>query len=96
MAQKSTKNFCILSSDLFPEVLDVRVKQGVEMSTDHHLIVCSPQFSKPWLNRKSCIQCSLQDQIGDPGEQRFKETVASSMATKFQQLSEVSDDIEMK
>ena len=54
MAQKSLIDFCIVSSDLFSKVLDVQVKRGVEMSTDHHLIVCSPRFPKPWLNTKLC------------------------------------------
>ena len=54
-AQKFLIDFCIVSSDLFSEVLDVRVKRGAELSTDHHLVVCSLQYSKPWLNRKSHI-----------------------------------------
>ena len=39
MDQKSLIDFCIVSSDLFSDVLDVRVKRGAEMSTDHHLVV---------------------------------------------------------
>ena len=38
---KSLIDFCIVSSDLFSDVLDVRVKRGAELSTDHHLVVCS-------------------------------------------------------
>ena len=53
MAQKSLIDFCIVLSDLFLELLDVRMKRGAELSTDHHLVVCSLRFSKPWLNRKS-------------------------------------------
>ena len=51
--QTSLIDFCIVSSDLFSDVLDVLVKQGAELSTDHHLLVCSLRLSKPWLNRKS-------------------------------------------
>ena len=40
MDQKSLIDFCIVSSDLFSDVLDVRVKRGAELSTDHHLVVC--------------------------------------------------------
>ncbi|KAL3995758.1 serine/threonine kinase 4 [Sarotherodon galilaeus] len=32
-------DFVILSSDLWPYVLDTRVKRGAELSTDHHLVV---------------------------------------------------------
>jgi len=34
-------------------VLDVRVRQGAELSTDHHLVVCSLRISKPVPSRKS-------------------------------------------
>ena len=53
MDQKSLIGFCIVSSDLFSDVLDVRLKRGAELSTDHHLVVCSLRLSKPWPNRKS-------------------------------------------
>ena len=46
-------DFCIVSSDLFSDVLDVRVKRGAELSTDHHLVVCSLRLSKPWPNKRS-------------------------------------------
>uniref|UniRef100_A0A8C6M635 Reverse transcriptase domain-containing protein n=1 Tax=Nothobranchius furzeri TaxID=105023 RepID=A0A8C6M635_NOTFU len=32
-------DFVIVSSDLWPYVLDTRVKRGTELSTDHHLVV---------------------------------------------------------
>ena len=41
MDQQSLVDFYIVSSDLFSDVLDVRVKRGAELSTDHHLVVCS-------------------------------------------------------
>ena len=53
MDQKSLIDFCIVSSDLFSDVLDVRVKRGAELSTDHHLVVCSLRLSKPWPNKRS-------------------------------------------
>ena len=40
-------DFCIVLSDLFSDVLDVRVKQGAELSIDHHLMVCSLRLLKP-------------------------------------------------
>ena len=53
MDQKSLIDFCIVSSDLFSDVLNVRVKRGAELSTDHHLVVCSLRLSKPWPNKRS-------------------------------------------
>ena len=40
LGQKSLIDFCIVSEDLFSDVLDVRAKRGAELSTDHHLVVC--------------------------------------------------------
>ena len=73
MAQKSLINVCIMSSNLFLELLDVRIKRGAELSTEHHLLVCSLRFSKPWLNRKL-----LRSNVGywmkceDPAEKKNK------------------------
>ena len=39
--QKSLIDFCIVLSNLFFDVLDVRMKRGDELSTDHHLVVGS-------------------------------------------------------
>ncbi|TWW80180.1 hypothetical protein D4764_10G0012100 [Takifugu flavidus] len=37
--RRSMIDFVVVSSDLRPHVLDTRVKRGVELSTDHHLVV---------------------------------------------------------
>ena len=37
VGQRSIIDFCIVSSELFPSVFDVRVKKGAEPSTNHHL-----------------------------------------------------------
>ena len=47
MDQKSLIDFSIVSSDLFSDVLDVRVKRAAEFSTDHILVICSLRLSKP-------------------------------------------------
>ena len=51
--QKSLIDFCIVSSDLFSDVLDLQVKQSAELSTDQNLVVRSMRLSKPWPNMKS-------------------------------------------
>ena len=53
MDQKSLIDTCIVLSDLFSDELEVREKQDAELSTAHHLVVCSLRLSKPWPNRKS-------------------------------------------
>ena len=71
MNQKSLIDFCLVSSDFFSDVLEVRVKRGAEFSTDHHLVVCSLRLSKPWPNRKSNRSLATKGF----GGQRSKETV---------------------
>ncbi|KAK3532763.1 hypothetical protein QTP86_028142 [Hemibagrus guttatus] len=39
LGRRSMIDLVIVSSDLRPHVLDTRVKRGVELSTDHHLVV---------------------------------------------------------
>ena len=95
--QNSMTNFCMLSSNLFSEVLDVRVKQGAELYTDHQLVVYSLQISKLRLNRKphrSSAACRIKWE--DLADKDVRKQCASSMSTKIRQLQEVSDDIEME
>ncbi|KAK3533011.1 hypothetical protein QTP70_006237 [Hemibagrus guttatus] len=39
LGQRSMIDFVVVSSDLWPHVLDTRVKRGAELSTNHHLVV---------------------------------------------------------
>ena len=97
MAQKSLIDFCIVSSDLISEVLDVRVKRRAKLSTDHHLVVCSLKFSKPWLNRKSRRSSVAHRIIWEKlADKDVRKQFASSMAAKFQQLPQVSENIEIE
>ena len=76
MDQKSLIDFCIVSSDLFSDVLDVRVKRGAELSTDHHLVVCSiTTFETLAKQEIQPVVCDLPDQMGGFGGQRSKKTV---------------------
>ena len=97
MDQKSLIDFCIVSSDLFSDVLDVRVKRGAELSTDHHLVVCSLRLSKPWPNKRS-NRLSVTYRIKwEPLEDKdVRKQFASSISSKFRQLSDVYQDIEKK
>ena len=68
MNQKSLIDFYIVSSDLFSDVLDVRVKRGAELSTDHHLETLAKQEIQQ-------VVCDLPEQMGGFGGQRSKKTV---------------------
>ena len=95
MDQKSLIDFCIVSSDLFSDVLDVRVKRGAELSTDHHLVVCSLRLSKPWPNKRS-NRSSVTYRINWEAleDKKVRKQFASSISSKFRQLPDVSGDIE--
>ena len=53
LGQRSLIDFCIVSADLFSTVSDVRVERGAELSTDHHLVVCTLKALKPLKKRKT-------------------------------------------
>ena len=94
MTQKSLIDLCIVSSELFSKVLDVRVKRRAELSTDLHLVVCSLRCSKPWLNRKSrrtSVAYMIKWEV--LADRDVRKQFASSTAAKFQQHSKISEDI---
>ena len=95
MDQKSLIDFCIVSSDLLSDVLDVRVKRGAELSTDHHLVVCSLRLSKSWPNKRS-NRSSVTQRIKweTLADKEVRKQFAPSISSKFRQLLDVSEDIE--
>ena len=89
--QKSLIDFCIVSSDLFFDVLDVRVKQGAELSTDRHLVVCSLRLSKPWPNRisnRASVTYRMKWKALE--DKQVRKQFASSILSKFRQLLDAS------
>ncbi|KAK3514313.1 hypothetical protein QTP70_013799 [Hemibagrus guttatus] len=48
---RSMIDLVVVSSDLRPHVLDTRVKRGVELSTDHHLVVSWIRLRRRMLDR---------------------------------------------
>ena len=95
MDQKSLIDFCIVSSGLFSDVLNVRVKRGAVLSTDHHLVVCSQRLSNPWPNRKSNRSFATHRIKWDALEDKeVRNQFASSISSKFRQLPDVTEDIE--
>ena len=90
--QKSLIDVCIILSDFFSDVLDVRVKRGAALSTDRHLVVSS--FAKPWPNRKS-NRSSVTYRIKWEAleDKEVRKQFASTISSKFRQLPHVSVDI---
>jgi len=51
-------------------MLDVRVKRGAELSTDHHLFVCNLRLEKPTGPTQTYrTRMSFTNRVGDPGKQ---------------------------
>ena len=95
MIQKSLIDFCVVSSDLFSDVLNVQVKRGAELSTDHHLVVCSLQLSKPSPNRRSnSSSVTYRIKWEALEDKEVRKQFASSISSKFRQLPNQSEDIE--
>ena len=95
MDQKPLIDFCIVSSDLFSDVLDFRVKRGAELSTDHHLVICSLRLSKRWPNKRS-NRSSVTYRIKWEAleDKEVRKQFASSISSMFRQLPNVSEDIQ--
>ncbi|KAK3566415.1 hypothetical protein QTP86_032265, partial [Hemibagrus guttatus] len=55
LGRRSMIDLVIVSSDLWPHVLDTRVKRGAELSTDHHLVVS-------WIR----LRRRMPDRLGRP------------------------------
>ena len=93
--QKSLIDFSVVWSDLFSDVLDVRVKRGAELSTDHHLVVCFLRLSKPWPNKRS-NSSSVTNRIKWEAleDKEVRKQFASSVSSMFKQLPDVFEDIE--
>ena len=97
MNQKSLTDFCIVLSDLFSDVLDVGVKQGAELLTDHNLVVRSLQLSKPWPNRRSNrTPVTYWIKWEALEDKEVRKQFVSSISCKFRQLPDVFEDIKQE
>jgi exonuclease III len=91
--QRSLIDFIIASDDLRPAVLDVRVKRGAELSTDHHLVVCSLRLAlqqrRPRPSRPKKLVRIKWEALADRGTRlRFAEDLADR---SFQVPAEEAD-----
>ena len=92
---KNLDRFFIVLSGLFSDVLDIRVKRGAELWTDHHLVVCSLRLLKPWANRKSnWSSVTYRIKWEALEDKEVRKQFASSVSLKFRQLPDVFEDIE--
>ena len=95
LGQRSLIDFCIVSADLFSSVSDVRVKRGAELSTDHHLVVCSVKELRPAKPHKELRpQKTYRIKWESLADEKIRSTFASAVASMFKDLPCPTDDIE--
>ncbi|KAK3505725.1 hypothetical protein QTP70_020346, partial [Hemibagrus guttatus] len=94
LGQRSMIDFVVVSSDLRPHVLDTRVKRGVELSTDHHLVV---SWIRLWrrmpdrLGRPKRIVRICWERFADPS---VRGVFNSHLRESFNQIPREVGDIE--
>ena len=95
VGQQSLIDFCIVSADLFSSVLDVRVKRGAELSTDHHLVVCTLSRLNPTKARKSFRARKAHrikwELLADTD---VRSVFSDNIASLFRELPDQTEDIE--
>ena len=71
------------------------MKRGAESSTDYHQVVCSLQFWKLWLNRKSNgLSVAYRIKWEALEDREVRKQFASNVSNNFRQLADAFDDIE--
>ncbi len=66
LGHRSMIDFIVVSSDLWPYVLDTRVKRGAELSTDHHLVVKLDQIVGEDAGQTWQTQTNSEGLLGTP------------------------------
>ena len=74
---------------------DVRVKRGAELSTDHHLVVCTLKTLKPLKKRKTFRpRKTYRIKWESLADKEVRTAFADNIASKFKELPTFTEDIE--
>ena len=94
VGQHSIIDFCIVSANLFSSVVDVCVKRGAELSTDHHLVVCILRgLNHPRTRKQFRAQRAYRVKWELLVNKKVRHTFASKVASLFRELHEYIEDI---
>ena len=75
--------------------MDVRVKRGAELSTDHHLVVCALRFSEVcWKRKLRKPKVAYRIKWEALENEGVRKEFATRVALKCKQLPDPSEDIE--
>ncbi|KAK3529813.1 hypothetical protein QTP86_006010 [Hemibagrus guttatus] len=94
LGRRSMIDLVVVSSDLRPHVLDTRVKRGVELSTDHHLVVSWIRLRRRMpdrLARPKRIVRVCWERLADPS---VRGVFNSHLRESFNQIPREVGDIE--
>ena len=94
LRQRSLIDFCIVSADWSSTVSNCRVKRAVELSTDHHLIVCTLETLKPLRKRKTFrTRTTHRIKWESLADKEVRTAFADNIASKFKELPASTEDI---
>ena len=97
LGQRSLIDFCIVSAYSFSTVSNVRVKRGAELSTDHHLVICTLKALKPLRKRKTFRpRKTYQIKWESLADKEVRTAFANNIASKFKELLASTEDIEIE
>ncbi|KAI3364575.1 hypothetical protein L3Q82_011365 [Scortum barcoo] len=94
LGRRSMIDFVVVSSDLWPYVLDTRVKRGAELSTDHHLVVSWIRWQRRKLDRPGRPKRIVRvcwERLAEPS---VREVFNSHLRKSFSQIPREAGDIE--
>ncbi|KAI3356861.1 hypothetical protein L3Q82_003510 [Scortum barcoo] len=94
LGRRSMIDFVVVSSDLRPYVLDTRVKRGLSLSTDHHLVVSWLRWQRRKLDRPGRPKRIVRvcwERLAEPS---VREVFNSHLRKSFSQIPREAGDIE--
>ena len=95
VGQCSIIDFHIVSADLFSSVVNVCVKRGAELSTDHHLVVCILRgLNHPRTRKQFRSQRVYKIKWELLADKKVRCTFASKVASLFIELPAYTENIE--
>ena len=91
---RSIIDFRIVSADLLSSVVDVRVKRGAELSTNHHLVVCILRdLNCPRTRKRFRAQRAYRIKWELLADKKVRHTFASKVAFLFRELPDFTEDV---
>ncbi|CAF1534892.1 unnamed protein product [Adineta ricciae] len=96
ITQRSLIDFVITSDNIKRKVMDVRVKRGAELSTDHHLVVCIVQLTTNTPKQRTQAKNLCRIKWEALGDAEIKEKFAKTVDQKYSQLPTYEGDSELE